>query len=68
MYTDFFTLKNKIAHYIGVQRGGGDRLSPPPFLDILLRISQKQLIFLNIRPPLVSPQFFGVYLYAPVRD
>ena len=40
--------------------GGGDGPSPPPFWDILLRISQKQLIFLNIRPP---P--FWVSLYAP---
>ena len=31
--------------------GGGDGPSPPPFLNILLRISQKDFIFINIRPP-----------------
>ena len=39
---------------IGVQRGGGDGPSPPLFWDILLRISQKDLIFINIHP-FVSP-------------
>ena len=37
----------EIVIYIGVQRGGGR-----PFLNILLRISQKDS---NIRPPSVSP-------------
>ena len=40
--------------FIGKHRrteGGATVLRPPPFWDILLRISQKQLIFLNIRPP-----------------
>ena len=41
---------------IDVQRGGGSTVIHSPFQHILLRISQKEYIFLIIRPsPLVSP-------------
>ena len=36
------------------REGGGDSPSPPPFFGHLLRISQKDYIFLNIRPPPLS--------------
>ena len=42
-----------VLQCIGIQRGRN--VAPPPFWEILLRVSQKQLIFLNIRPPSVSP-------------
>ena len=47
---------------IGYRGGGG---APPSFWTILLRILQKDFIFINIHPPpLIPPSPFRVSLYA----